>query len=275
MDILQGWKNTIKTIESEKECTDLLKNLRGYLKLVFGNQKGNIRRKDVVDGLQKLSFDITVLVGLSCPDARQIDSSVCEAIVKLYSDFQSHFTLNSIFNRKNVREKILSVTIAYAENIRDGRIGFDELRDFKEAEPQTSRKHGRNDSEQTEIDIAERPLKTRPKPSHGHGGSISENDQRLARSDYVEEEDGAEQEHDVEEEHDDETNKVPKGDIFALDILSLIDVVFQPELVTSIMLTILEADADPDKASFLTIWALRGLGDELAKKHALKQVFFP
>lgn len=83
--------------------------------------------------------------------------------------------------------------------------GFDELRDFKEAGPQTSRKHGRNDSGQTEIEFAERPLKMRPKPSHGHGGSISENDQPLTQSDYVEEED------DVEEEHNDKTNNNDGG----------------------------------------------------------------
>ncbi|EXK79695.1 hypothetical protein FOQG_15721 [Fusarium oxysporum f. sp. raphani 54005] len=276
--ILQGWKNTIKTIESDKECTDLLKNLRGYLKLLFGNEKGNVRRKDVIDKLKGLSFDITVLVGLSCPDTRKIDLSVCEAIVNLYPDFKRYFTLISIFGRKNVRGKILSETITYAEKIHDGRIGFDELRDFKEAGPQTSRKHGRNDSEQTEIEFAERPLKMRPKPSHGHGGSISENDQRLTQSDYVEEED------DVEEEHNDKTNnndggnnkqsnKDPTGDVYELDKLSLIDLVFEPKLVTSIMLTIRPPNEDPTKASFLTIWAERELGDELAKKHVLEEVW--
>ncbi|EXM16848.1 hypothetical protein FOTG_14888 [Fusarium oxysporum f. sp. vasinfectum 25433] len=185
--IVQNWKNAIKAIESDENCTSLFKNLRGYLKFLFGNEKGNARRKDVIYELKKLSFDITVLVGLSCPDTKKIDLSVCEAIVNLYPEFKRHYPLTSIFGRENVRDKILSEIITYAEKIHDGRIGFDQLRNFQEAEPRTSRKHGRDDSEQAEIESAERPLKMRPKPSHGHGGSISGNDQRLTQSDEVEE----------------------------------------------------------------------------------------
>jgi hypothetical protein len=121
--IVQDWKNTIKTIESGESCTSLFKNLRGYLKLLFGNEKGNVRRKDVIDKLKKLSFNITVLVGLSCPDIKNIDLSVYEAILKLYPDFERHYTLTSIFGRNNVRDKVLSEMIKYADKIHDGRAG--------------------------------------------------------------------------------------------------------------------------------------------------------
>ncbi|KAG7413230.1 hypothetical protein Forpi1262_v017218 [Fusarium oxysporum f. sp. raphani] len=269
--IVQNWKNAIKAIESDENCTSLFKNLRGYLKFLFGNEKGNVRRKDVIYELKKLSFDITVLVGLSCPDTKKIDLSVCEAIVNLYPEFKRHYPLTSIFGRENVRDKILSEIITYAEKIHDGRIGFDQLRNFQEAEPRTSRKHDRDDSEQAEIESAERPLKTRPKPSHGHGGSISGNDQRLTQSDEVEEHNDKANNNDGG--NNKESTTVATGDIYKLGNSSLIDLVFEPKLVTSIVLTVRPPDEDPSKASFLTIWADRELGDELAKKHVLEEIW--
>ncbi|GKU13847.1 unnamed protein product, partial [Fusarium langsethiae] len=185
--IVQDWKNTIKTVENGEDCTSLIKSLRGFLKLVFGKEKGNIRRKDVIDKLRELSFDIMVLVGLSCPDTKKIDWSVCEAIIKLSPNFIQHYTLTSIFGRENVRDRILSEMITYAGKIHDGRGGIDKLQNFQEAEPRTSRKHGGDDSEQAEIEFAERPFKIRPQPNHDHGGPISENDQRLPQSDGIEE----------------------------------------------------------------------------------------
>ncbi|KNB04957.1 hypothetical protein FOXG_19465 [Fusarium oxysporum f. sp. lycopersici 4287] len=260
-DVVRGWKSTIKAIESGIGCGSLIQNLHSYLKFLFGNEKGNRKRQYVIDKLKEFDFNLTVLVGLSCPEAKDIDI---------------------IFSHKTIRNGILQKMITRVSGNPDWQSGLNQLQGLAETEPRTNRKHGRDDGEQVKPEFAERPLRQRPEPSHGHGCSISENNQRLTQSEDVEKHnDKPNNKNDREIDKQSTKDPEPEGDVYELHKLSLIDLVFKSDLVTAIILTVLrppknpssESAPDSSKGSFFTIWAERTLGTEVAEQRTVKPIW--
>lgn len=63
------------------------------------------------------------------------------------------------------------------------------------------------------------------------------------------------------------------GDVFELDISSLIDITPRLNEVTSVFVTLRRQLPDPGRRTFFTIWATDVVGEQVAKNRSLKQIW--
>jgi hypothetical protein len=108
INILRAWKHTVTALESDEGYHRCIKHLHGYLKFLFGDQKGNKKRQEVIEELKSGDVFTTLIIGLSSLlDVRDINPSILKAITNVQPIITAQRNFLPILQREHIRKGIL------------------------------------------------------------------------------------------------------------------------------------------------------------------------